>query len=87
MSADERAAKAEGDMLPENTTKPAGAGFFARAEKAVLSIEERISAAVDGWYEGHFHACAVAGRTPISADDKAALVKSVVDAVAPATKE
>lgn len=82
----EDAAKAEGEALPESN-QPAKAGFFVRAEKAALSLEERAVAAIEDWYERHFHACAVAGRAPLSADDKAALVKSVADAVAPATKE
>jgi len=87
MSTEKASAKADGDVLPENTIKPAEPGFLARAEKAAMSIEERVVAAIDGWYERHFHACAVAGRAPLSADDKTALVKSAVDAVAPATKE
>lgn len=44
---------------------------------------ERVIAAVERWYAAHFHAAAVAGRAPITADDKAALLKHVADAVAP----
>ena len=86
MIADEKAAKAEGEALP-GSNQPAKAGFFVRAEQAAMSIEQRAVAAIEDWYERHFHACAVSGRAPISADDKAALVKGVAEAVAPATKE
>lgn len=86
MKDEDTAAKAEGEALPEST-QPAKAGFFVRAEQTALSIEQRAVAAIEDWYERHFHACAVSGRAPLSADDKAALVKGVADAVAPATKE
>lgn len=63
-------------------------GFFAKAEAVVVSDVERAVAAVERWYAAHFHAAAVAGRAPITADDKAALIQHVADAVAPtATKE
>ena len=78
------AAKAEGEASPAVTPTPAKAGFFSRAENDV----ERVIAAVERWYAAHFHAAAVEGRAPITADDKAALIQHVADAVAPtATKE
>lgn len=78
------AAKAEGEASPAITPTPAKAGFFSRAESDV----ERVIAAVEAWYAAHFHAAAVEGRAPITADDKAALIQHVADAVAPtATKE
>ncbi|MGH8158369.1 MAG: hypothetical protein ACREPQ_09625 [Rhodanobacter sp.] len=78
MQEDTEAAQAEGEALPEVTPTPAKAGFFSPADKA--------GAAVEAWYAAHFHAAVVSGRTPITADEKAALVTSVADAVAP-TKE
>ncbi|MDE1907136.1 MAG: hypothetical protein KGH75_11880 [Rhodospirillales bacterium] len=78
------AAKAEGEASPAITPTPAKAGFFSRAESDV----ERVIAAIERWYAAHFHAAAVEGRAPITADDKAALIQHVADAVAPtATKE
>jgi hypothetical protein len=48
----------------------------------------RVIDAVERWYAAHFHAAAVAGVAPLSADDKAALIQHVADAVAPpATQE
>lgn len=81
-------------MTDENTTaSPAdrtaapavqpSPGFFAKAEAVAISDAERVIAAVERWYAAHFHAAAVAGRAPITADDKAALLKHVADAVAP----
>ena len=78
------AAKAEGEASPAITPTPAKAGFFSRAESDV----ERVIAAIERWYAAHFHSAAVEGRAPITADDKAALIQHVADAVAPtATKE
>lgn len=70
---DEAGAAPEGEALPEHIHP------IEAVERAVRGIET--------WYANHFHAAAVAGRTPISADDKAALLKHVADAVAPAAKE
>jgi hypothetical protein len=63
----------EGEALPEHLHSSEA------IERAVRGIE--------AWYAKHFHAAAVAGRTPISADDKAALLQHVAEAVAPAAKE
>lgn len=85
------AAKAEGEASPAITPTPAKAGFFSSAVadvKAVEGVVERAVAAIERWYAAHFHAAAVEGRAPITADDKAALIQHVADAVAPtATKE
>lgn len=83
-------ARAEGEALP------ASGGFVGATKGEPPSIvstgypmraDQVAKLAIERWYAAHFHACAVAGRVPLSADDKAALVKSVADAVAPATKE
>jgi hypothetical protein len=75
-----KAAPAEGEALPVSR--------FRRAEKAIESDAERVIAAVERWYAAHFHAAALAGTAPLSADDKAALIQHVADAVAPpATQE
>ena len=75
--------KPEGEALPAFNPPPKG-GFFSRAESDV----ERVIAAIERWYAAHFHAAAIAGTAPLSADDKAALIQHVADAVAPpATQE
>lgn len=74
MSDEKQSAQAEGSPMP------AKAGFFSRAETDV----ERAIAAVEAWYACHFHRSAVEGRAPISAADKADLVKAVTNAT---TKE
>lgn len=73
--------------MKDETQQPPKGGFFARAEsdahKAVADVEA-VLAAVERWYAGHFHRAAVEGRPPISATDKAELVKAVTEAI---TKE
>jgi hypothetical protein len=69
------------------TPTPAKAGFFSRAEKTVETDVERVIAAIERWYAAHFHAAAAAGVAPITADDKAALIQHVADAVAPAATQ
>lgn len=73
MTEETEAGQPEGDVLPDAAPTP-------------LSLEQRLRAALDSWYANHFHAAAIAGRAPISADDKDALTKSVLGVVAP-TKE
>lgn len=80
MIEDTTSAQAEGEALPTSR--------FKRAEQAAQTDVERVIAAVERWYAAHFHRCAVAGTAPLSADDKAALIQHVADAVAPpATQE
>ena len=82
------AGQPEGEALPAAIPQPARAGFFSLAERAVESALHPAIAAIERWYDAHFHTHAVAGTAPISADDKAALIQHVADAVAPtATKE
>lgn len=64
-------------------TQPAKAGFFSRAEKAVAADAQAVLNAVENWYALHFHKATLAGRQPISADDKAALVQAVTAAINP----
>ncbi|MDE2426908.1 MAG: hypothetical protein KGO96_13490 [Elusimicrobia bacterium] len=88
MTDETASAPAEGEASPAVTPTPAKAGFFSRAEKAVENDVERVISAIERWYAAHFHAAALEGRAPITADDKAALIQHVADAVAPtATKE
>ncbi|KZC23543.1 hypothetical protein RHOFW104T7_13150 [Rhodanobacter thiooxydans] len=88
MIEDTTSGKPEGEALPILTPTPPKGGFFSRAESAAESIEQRAVAAIEAWYAKHFHAAAVAGTAPITADDKAALIQHVADAVAPtATQE
>lgn len=68
-------AQAEGEVLPKS--------FAKTAEAAVLSLEQRVLAALDRWYEKHFHAAAADGRAPISAEEKASLTAHVSEALTP----
>lgn len=62
---------------------PPKGGFFSRAETdaehAVVNLRDVIDA-IEAWYARHFHRAAVEGRAPISATDKADLVKAVTEA-------
>lgn len=78
---------------PQAGAKPEG-GALSRVERVMRRAEQSAEdaatlaiQAVERWYAKHFHAAAVAGRAPISADDKAALIQHVADALAPAPKE
>lgn len=64
--------------------QPAKAGFFSRAEHEVEDLAKRVEDAIERWYAAHYHAATLAGRAPITTDDKAALVSSVTAVVAPA---
>lgn len=44
---------------------------------------DRLRAAIDRWYAAHFHAAAVSGRAPITAEDKASLIQHVTEAITP----
>lgn len=55
-----------------------------RVESAASADVRKVIAAIEAWYARHFHRAAVEGRAPISATDKADLVKAVAEAT---TKE
>lgn len=61
-------------------TTPSKDGFFSRAERDANSDLKRVLAAIEAWYAAHFHRAVVEGRAPISAADKADLVKAVTEA-------
>jgi hypothetical protein len=46
------------------------------------SLPERLEAAVEKWYEGHYHRGMTLGHPIIPADDKAALLSGVLEAAA-----
>lgn len=79
----------EGKALPEATPRTLAEckASFTSVDRDLVHLRGRVMDAIEVWYAKHFHAAAVAGRTPLSADDKAALQKHVADAVAPAAKE
>jgi hypothetical protein len=79
----------EGEALPEPKYSAACKANFSTDKHDFAHLRGRVLDAIELWYAKHFHAAAVAGRTPLSADDKAALQKHVADAVAstPASKE
>jgi hypothetical protein len=70
----------EGEALPTSTPPPLPpqGGFFSPDD----SPATRAEAAIERWYAGHYHRAAAEGRAPLSADDKAALIASVREAVA-----
>lgn len=81
MNDDTASAQAEGEALPEPSAP-------SRVERAGAAAAHPAIRAIERWYAAHFHRHAVAGTAPLSADDKAALIQHVADAVAnPAVKE
>ncbi|HEX7732423.1 MAG TPA: hypothetical protein VF415_07230 [Rhodanobacter sp.] len=72
MNEDTASAQAEGEVLPESLPPPLPDSATQRAE-----------AAIEAWYADHFHAAAVAGRAPITAEDKASLIAHVTAAITP----
>lgn len=62
----------EGGALPEHLPPPLPSERHADAE-----------ALVERWYADHYHAAAIAGRTPITAEEKAALIALVSAALTP----
>lgn len=74
MNDDTAAGQPEGDALPECTVQTvdyADAGLHS------------VLAAIERWYASHFHAAALAGRAPITAEDKASLIQHVTEALTP----
>lgn len=63
------------------------AAFTEREALAVEAAIKRAVAGVEAWYEKHFHRATVRGAQPISADDKALLIKHVEAAAKPTTEE
>ena len=76
---EEQAAQAEGVALPAESA-------WHRAEYKADAVVDRVVAAIERWYEGHFHRAAVNGTAPLSSDDKAALIAHV-SAAASTTQE
>jgi len=72
MNEDTASAQAEGEALPASLPPPLPVAPHPRAIEAV-----------ERWYGAHFHAAAVAGRAPITAEDKASLIAHVSAALTP----
>jgi|GEM_PF-4639724 hypothetical protein len=92
MKDDTTSGQPEGEALPVSkqikATLQVDTAPLVAAIGELKADAERVIAAVERWYAAHFHAHAVAGTAPITADDKAALIQHVADAVAPtATQE
>lgn len=68
----EAGALPEGEALPASLPPP-----------LPRHIDPRAVEAVERWYTKHFHAAAVAGRAPITAEDKASLIAHVSAAINP----
>jgi hypothetical protein len=52
-----------------------------RVESAVSADVKKVMAAIEAWYAEHFRRAALAGRAPISADDKSELTKAITAAI------
>lgn len=65
--------------MKDEPEQPAEAGFFSPAKP----VAERVNDAIEGWYADHFRRAALAGRAPISADEKAELTKAITAAIQP----
>jgi hypothetical protein len=52
-----------------------------RVESAVSADVKKVMAAIEAWYAGHFRRAALAGRAPISADEKSELIKAITAAI------
>lgn len=82
------AGKPEGEALPDSGSTIA-ASIHIDTKPLVAAIgelradAERVLAAIERWYAAHFHAAAVAGRAPITAEDKASLTAHVTEAFTP----
>ena len=64
---------------PPDPSPPPKGGFFSPAKP----VAERVNDAIEGWYADHFRRAALAGRAPISADEKADLIKAIIAAIQP----
>lgn len=62
-------------------------GKFNQVEQDAEAVAARVKAAVDAWYDKHFHRHSVAGTQPISAQEKDDLHKAVASAVQPQESE
>lgn len=72
MNDETESAQAEGEALPDSLPPPLPS-----------EVAQRAVAAVERWYADHYHAAAVAGRPPITAEDKASLIAHVSAALTP----
>lgn len=52
-----------------------------RVESVVSADVKKVVAAIEAWYAEHFRRAALAGRAPISADDKSELTKAITAAI------
>lgn len=78
MNDETAAGQPEGEALPER--------FERAAEHAIEYADtglHSVLAAIERWYAAHFHAAALAGRAPITAEDKASLIQHVTEALTP----
>lgn len=66
--------------------QPEGEALPARAEAAIDYADtglHSVLAAIERWYAAHFHATAISGRAPITAEEKASLTAHVTEALTP----
>jgi hypothetical protein len=72
-------AQAVGEALPVSGVRPVSPYAAALAS----DFEASAVAAIERWYAAHFHAAAISGRTPITAEEKASLIAYVTEALTP----
>lgn len=63
--------------MKDETEQPPEGGFFIPAK----SQAERVNDALEAWYADHYRRAAVAGRAPISAEEKSDLTKAITAAI------
>lgn len=78
MNDETASAQADGEVLHVSQVAAAGA----RAAVAAYDQQQAIDA-IERWYAAHFHAAAVSGRAPITAEEKASLIAHVTEALTP----
>lgn len=65
--------------MKDEPEQPPEGGFFVPAKP----VAERVNDAIEAWYADHYRRAVLAGRAPISADDKADLTKAITAAIDP----
>lgn len=62
---------------PPDPPPPPRGGFFSPAKP----VSDRVNDAIEAWYADHYRRAAVAGRAPISVDEKSDLIKAITAAI------
>ncbi|MBS0200290.1 MAG: hypothetical protein JSR70_07540 [Proteobacteria bacterium] len=73
----------EDDDLHSDADDVAQAASSYQAPQPPASLFDRVVAALEAWYDKHFHRSVVEGTPAISADDKESLFEAVKSAAQP----